>query len=450
MRVVICLLLGMVPLASFAGLQVSTFQVDVTPPLGTPLCGGGVKPAEAIDDPLSARGVVLLPAGQAPVVLCAVDWVGIANRGWDAWREALAEAAGTDPERVAVQTLHQHDAPFCDFDVHALLAEQGLGHVSFDVDFAHEAIARTAAAVKASLPDAQSVTHVGIGAAKVDRVASNRRVLGADGKVEHIRWSATRDAAARARGEGIVDPYARVLSFWNEDMPVAVLSYYTTHPQSYYNQGRVSADFVGMARSLREQAVRNVPHIHFNGASGNVTAGKYNDGSPENRPVLAGRLAEGMRRAWEATEKMPLPEQPLQWKTLRVSMPVRDEIDLAEERKALHDPEAEVGRRVRAARTIAWHERASGGEETLLSKLQIGPVHVLHMPGELFVEYQLAAQAMKPGAVVAMAAYGDYGPGYICMHDSYGQGGYEDALYVSKTAPGVEAVLMEGMRKLLE
>ena len=70
------------------------------------------------------------------------------------------------------------------------------------------------------------------------------------------------------------------------------------------------------------------------------------------------------------------------------------------------------------------------------------------MPGELFVEYQLAAQAMRPGEFVAMAAYGDYGPGYIGTAESYGQGGYETGP-VSRTAPEVEAVLMDAMKQLL-
>ena len=46
-------------------------------------------------------------AGGPPVVLCAVDWIGIANEGHDAFRDALAEAAGTTRERVAVHALHQ-------------------------------------------------------------------------------------------------------------------------------------------------------------------------------------------------------------------------------------------------------------------------------------------------------------------------------------------------------
>ena len=45
---------------------------------------------------LRARGIVLLGAGE-PIVLCAVDWIGIANEGHDLFREKLAIAAGTTP-----------------------------------------------------------------------------------------------------------------------------------------------------------------------------------------------------------------------------------------------------------------------------------------------------------------------------------------------------------------
>ena len=74
------------------------------------------------------------------------------------------------------------------------------------------------------------------------------------------------------------------------DRPLAVLSYYATHPQSYYYTGMCSADFVGMGRDLAQAHEKTDLHIHFNGAGGNVTAGKYNDGSHENRPVLAGLI----------------------------------------------------------------------------------------------------------------------------------------------------------------
>lgn len=71
------------------------------------------------------------------------------------------------------------------------------------------------------------------------------------------------------------------------------------------------------------------------------------------------------------------------------------------------------------------------------------------MPEELFVEYQLAAKAMRPDLKVMMAAYGDNGPGYIGTAIAYTQGGYEVEPRSSLTAPEVETVLMNGMKKLL-
>jgi hypothetical protein len=80
--------------------------------------------------------------------------------------------------------------------------------------------------------------------------------------------------------------------------------------------------------------------------------------------------------------------------------------------------------------------------------LSIKGFYVIHLPGELFVEYQLAAQEMRRGEAVMTAAYGDYGPGYIGMKWSYPQGGYETGV-VSRVAPDVEGVLMAAMKKLL-
>jgi hypothetical protein len=82
--------------------------------------------------------------------------------------------------------------------------------------------------------------------------------------------------------------------------------------------------------------------------------------------------------------------------------------------------------------------------------LKLGRARILHMPGELFVEYQLAAKAARPDLFVAMAAYGDYGPWYIGTAVAYEQGGYETQPDSSNVAPEVEPVLLGAMRKLLE
>jgi hypothetical protein len=71
------------------------------------------------------------------------------------------------------------------------------------------------------------------------------------------------------------------------------------------------------------------------------------------------------------------------------------------------------------------------------------------MPGEPFVEYQLAAQNLRPNSFVCMAAYGDYGPGYIGTSDAYSQGGYETGI-VSRVSPRSEAILLDAVHELLQ
>ncbi|MBI2421590.1 MAG: hypothetical protein HYV27_02090 [Candidatus Hydrogenedentes bacterium] len=443
-------LLLVTQLATADRLAIATFKADVTPPLGTPLCSGAIMPAAEILAPLTARGIVLFPETQKPVVLCAVDWIGIANEGQDRWREALANAAGTTPDRVAVHALHPHDTPVCDFSTDAVLTEYGLGGTTFNVDFAVAAIKHTAAAVKASIAEKQPVSAIAAGSGEVQEVASNRRILGNDGRVAHVRWTATTDAAVRAFPVGTIDPKVQLVSFWNGDTPVAVLTYYATHPQSFYGKGQVSPDFVGMAREAREAALPGVLHVHFNGAGGNIGAGKWNDGAPENRPVLAAKLEAGMKLAWDTQKKEPLTEASLDWKSLPITLPAREEIDEAREQTVLKDPAAKPGERTAAATELVFRQRNAAGKGIPLSRLRINGVDILHMPGELFVEYQLMAQQMAPGRHVCMAAYGDYSPGYIGTEIAYAEGGYETELHVSRTSAAVETVLRNALEDLLK
>lgn len=430
-------------------LRVGTFKIDATPPLGSPLCDALVPPATGVNDPLSARGVVFKADDQQPVVLVAVDWVGIGNEGHDAWREAIATACKTTSDRVCVHSIHNHDAPGCDFLAESIAAKAGMPGEIFPVKFARETIANAANAAKKALADAQPATHIGYGMGRVEKVASNRRLLGPDGKVKHERMSSCKDPKVQALPEGLIDPNTRVVSFWQKDKPLVVMSYYATHPQSYYRTGKLSVDFVGMARDMREAEVPGPMPIHFNGAGGNVAAGKYNDGSPENRPVLAERLADGMKAAWESTQKVPLGDLDFDWQSRGVVLPVADWIDVREQEATLANKKSPTLDRVKAARNLAFARRCEAGHEISIGRLRIGDVDFLHLPGELFVEYQLAAQKLRPEGFVCTAAYGDYGSGYIGVAEAYGQGGYETG-QASRVSPRVESVLMRAIQELMK
>jgi hypothetical protein len=344
--------------------------------------------------------------------------------------------------------VHQHDAPVADLEAERILRARQLSGTVCDLDFHEVAVQRVAQALREALSHARVITHVGLGKARVERIASNRRYLTPEGAVRFDRTSSTRDAWARAAPEGLIDPWLRTLSFWEGDTPVAAVSAYAVHPMSYYGQGEVSADFPGLARRQRQQETPQVKQIYVTGAAGNLTAGKYNDGAITNRAALAGRLHRAMVEAWAATRRVPLTRMEL--RVERVRLEPRD--DPAFRVAGLEQTLAEAERpftQCLAAMGLSWRRRADAGQRIDLPCLDFGVAQWLLLPGESYVEFQLAAQAMRPESFVLVAAYGEGATGYIPTdrHVAEGDGNLSDWCWV---APGSEARLLEGIRRVLQ
>ncbi len=434
------------PARKTGDLFLAPFRFDVTPPMGHALCGGLTRPAVAVDDPLEAVGFVLLGAGK-PVVLCAVDWTGILNDAHVAWRTALAEAAGTTPERVAVHCVHQHNTPFACLEADRLVRKHpDLPHI-IEPDYFRTCLDRARQAVAGGLKRARRVTHVATGRARVDRVASNRRVYrAADGKVLTMRGSSCPDAKLRALPEGLIDPWLRTVAFYDRGTKVAACHYYATHPMSYYGDGRVSSDFTGLARKQRQHDEPDCLHVYFTGCAGNVAAGKYNDGSHAMRPVLTGRVYDGIVAS--ERELRPEPIATVSWRTHEMLPPARSGMTAEQILRDMANPKNPVALRNRPAYRLTWMRRvARKTPPVVLSALHVNDTALLHLPAECFVEYQLRAQELRPGRFVAVAAYGDGGPWYIPTREEYPFGGYE--VSVAFCDPEVDGILTKGIQALL-
>ncbi len=423
-------------------LEIAVFDIDVTPPVGTHLTYD--IETNKWDLGLRAKGIVLFGAGK-PIVLCSVDWIGIANEGYDAFRKALAEGAGTVPERVDLHTVHQHDAPICDFASEKILLEQGLDPICYEGSFARATIDRLKTAVAESLKSKRKITHVGVGEAEVFNVASNRRILGKDGHVTGMRYTSCPDSALRAEPEGLIDPMVSLVSFWDGNDPIAVLSYYAVHPQSYYRTGVANPDFPGVARFMRQLAVPGALHVHFNGAGGDLGAGKYNDGAKENRLILAERLADGMKRAFENTKKEAVTSESVRWNVEPVSFPPASSIKSIGPWLKEADPVFLANNLFKTA----WKNRLEKGKQIDITCLKIGKARIVGLPGEPFIDYQLLAKNERPDLFVAVAAYGDYSVGYIPTDEAYKQGGYEVS-EAAGVAHQASFILTDAIKKLLD
>ncbi len=426
-------------------LLIAPFRFDVTPPVGHPLCGGWIKPAIDCQDELEAIGFVLLGAGQ-PIVICAVDWTGILNEAHVAWRTAIAEAAGTTPDRVAVQCVHQHDAPFVCLHAEKLAEQQHDNLEVVQLEFFRGCLDRAKRAIKVAIPVARPVTHIATGQARVEKVASNRRVaIDADGKVGKMRGSSCRDAALIALPEGLIDSQLKTVAFYEGNQKLVACHYYATHPMSHYGAGHVSSDFVGLARKQRQSEDSACTHIYFTGCAGNIAAGKYNDGSPEARVQLTQRIYNGISAAEKSLQRVAINRAT--WTTHEILPPTNPVFDPSKLREMLANKKNAAANRIRPAMTLGWIDRLEKRTPIVLSALHIGNVSLLHLPAECFVEYQLRAQQLASNRFVATAAYGDGGPWYIPTKDAYPQGGYE--VSVANCSDAVDDILTSGIRSLL-
>ncbi len=433
--------------AAIRQFRLATFSADVTPPIGHPLLAGAtVTPvASRIEDPLLAKGFVLSGTDR-PFVVVSVDWCEIRNDAYDRWRDLLAEAAETSRERVLVTSIHQHDAPLPDLEAQRILDKHGCQGRIFDLDFHERVVQSVAKALRESLVRSQRVTHIGLGRAQVKELASNRRYLNADGKPHFDRSSMSGgDRIKHEAPEGTVDPWLKTLSFWNGETPLCALSTYAIHPMSYWGTGWVTSDFPGLARERRQADDPKVFQIYASGASGNVTAGKYNDGRHDNRPVLARKLHDAMIAAWNDTQKIPLTTAEFRSAPLRLEprdMPGFTVDDLT---KLLShtDPRKQS----LAALGLSWRKRADAGHKLIMPAIDFGKAQLVLLPGESYVEYQLLAQQLRPDSFVMVMGYGECAPGYVGTDRAWNEedGNLRDWCWVGPS----ETAMTEALKSVL-
>ena len=425
-----------------APLRVATFRCDITPWPGEPLIWA--TPLVKVETPLLAKGIVL-EDGANRYVLCALDWCLVGNESELAFRKALADAAGTDPARVAVQCIHQHAAPYADEGAHRLLeaAPKPLPHLS--PKFLDAVRAQLAAAAREAAGRLEPFDRVGTGQAKAERIASARRLQDEKGHPLTRYSSGAKDPKMAQAPEGAIDPMLKTITLARGDKPLVRLHYYATHPQTFCCDGRASADFVGLAREDTEQQDK-VFQIYFTGCAGDVTAGKYNDGSAQAQAELRQRLKTAMLAAIAQTSFAPA--NSIVWRTDLLTLPLRGDKEqvVSQSRAWLTNAAQADGLRVyEGAMRLAFVERLN--RPIQVSSLQIGNVHILHLPGEPMLDFQFFAQQAAPRDFVAVAGYGDCGPAYICTDKAIAEGGYEPS--ASNVGPGSEARLKNAIQALL-
>jgi len=398
-------------------LHLGTFCVDVTPPVGFPTGFGTGDPTEAVRDPLFLRGFIFEDGGH-PCLLASLDYCGLMNSAYDELCAALAQAVATTPDRVSVHCIHQHDAPLLNFEIEAYL-----GCVTFPRQWWQGVVAACAESARAAVAGVEEVSELGWDEVRLRGYASNRRILGGDGKVEGMRYSRCADDALRQAPVGVIDPMLRTLAFKGTDGQVlASMSFYATHPQVSNGRRMYSADAPGEAMRLVSDQHSGL-HAFFTGAGGNITAGKFTSPTDleANLVDFGGRLADGILTNLKGMT-LGSPAE-LEWIRGSFLFP-RAALDKAVLLARITDETSPAHKRLLQAVLLSSLEYP-GNVNYRFSLLRVGACRILLLPGEPFVEYQLLAQSLVPDEFLAVAANCSDNFLYLPQPHHFAEGGYE-------------------------
>lgn len=424
--------------------QVVCFKVDVTPPVGAQMAYGVNK---KVDSPIFIRGMII-DDGSARAVIVSCDYIYIWGQAWFDWRKAIADAAGTSEDRVFLHSIHQHDSMRIAPQWNEFTRKSGQETVSDDycVDTLKKLRESVAAAVNGEW---DKVSKLKTAELRLSGLASNRRMLDENSKCFASRVSMCVDSKLCALPAGTIDPILRTIAFTGKDGKIiAALHFYASHPMAAYRREMVSQDVPGVALEYAEkESGNNTFNMYLNGCAGNLTFGKYYLGEKEKSlEILGRRLGEYLVANLKNIEEKPLGK--LSFVKADFNFPLNPEITEDAMLKRAENGIDGVPDLKAISRLIIARNRKSW-QTCSISRLSIGDeVHMLSLPGEMCVEYQLYAQSIVPEQFLACAAYGNGTYTYIPTAKMFNEGGYEPNMSI--TTPEIEDNLKKAIYEVLK
>lgn len=393
----------------------------MTPSRPVSMSGFAVRTAtsEGVHDRLYVRAMAMAGTEGEPVVIVAIDAIGVDASITRRVRRAMRRRHGLTPERVAVVATHTHGGP-------ALLDACHLGRVEPEVreGFVAGAIEAGSAALETLEP-----AHLRWGRTDVPGLARNRRVE--DGPVDsslHVLW-ASRGTTVRAilctfaLHPVVLGPDNLLLT---RDFPGYLVDALTTsHPEAVVLFANGCAGQVNHGhRAEASLALTPSPNRTFDAAA--------NIGSrlaeAARSTICQGGSPARIRGAFTAARmRVLLPFGAFE------SAPAGDPAVLAKSwRSELEDAGTPPERKVILAELLAWAGRwmpagvppRADGHWSEVQAFEAGDQTIVFLPGEPFVEIGIALEGLADPHVLTIG-YANDAAGYIPTDDAIDQGGYE-------------------------
>ncbi|HSN93910.1 MAG TPA: neutral/alkaline non-lysosomal ceramidase N-terminal domain-containing protein [Anaerolineaceae bacterium] len=418
----------------------SALQIDITPPIGTPMEGyaARIQPSIGIHDPLLA-GLILLKQGVDQVLLISLEQLAISAPVTEKICTTIMKNLQIKREQIMVACTHTHGGPSGYLTRFPMLSD------SSD-PWLVEILARKLAGAAVQLSAQLEPVFMELGRDRVFGLGQNRNDI----------YDETQD-------HELLILVMKSL----EGRPKAVWVNYGCHPTILGHENRlISADFPGAARRAIASHYPELVWLFMNGASGDISTRFTRRGQNFAEVERAGLLlACAVLKAMQTAE--PLIVDKLSGKIARIKLPLRDfgSVDAARTEAANLDliykamfERGESAGELRKALTRAEGAQAQvimaelfAGKQNLNSSIQIiriGSFLLAGLPGEVFTETVLSLKALRTESALAVAGYTNDYCGYFPDQKAVKAKTYEalDSLF---SARGAE-MLINYVTKLIE
>lgn len=406
-------------------LQIGTAEVDITPPVGTLLCGG-IQPrvSKGIQDPLYAKAIVL-ESGSKRLAYVILDLCALTRREGDRAVKLAARRTGMPEECIVWAASHTHTGPyvfpFFGAKGRSVINEKWLAGVP---DKIAESVARAQAAMQ---PAVMSRSR-----AYCFNVQHNRRLRFKDGR-EINTWLLNKGEDTQCiSSAGPIDPEIGIISF--EDLKgrmLAVMFHFTLHANTNFGQF-FSGDYPAVvAARLAEKYGRGCSTFYLPGACGNINSivpGYRNIGN-----IIADKIIDKLDGRNPVTGEILLGAAKRE-----ITVPYRD-LDVDQEKRIVASQWNELAQNAFRKELSIMRKAKARSDKTILQAWRIGGVGFASVPGELFVEWGIKIKQESPfDWTYPVELGGDY-IGYLVTEQAWKAGGYE-SLICRSARPSVEGV----------
>jgi len=461
-------------------LLVGTAAVDITPAKNMHLSGDGRgqhRPAREVLDPLYATAMVY-ESDERRACVIIVDLTIVAEPYTIRIREQLATELGTRPEAVMICATQTHSAPSLgefmldpEFPLEDSPNTQYLrGSEKAYIEFATPRILEAARQARRQM----RACSMAYGRGLVGDYAFNRRgILRNGGIVMPKPFGGNRQPLGPpnlSHMEGPTDPEVGVIAFRSDEELTGLMLHHTCHPVISFGKPErfmsVSADWCGAwANQMRQRVGDGCMPMVINGCCGNINPchpydAQFNPDEQRMGAALADMTEKVLAdMTWSDGAVVDFASR-------RVSLPYRDipaERSAEVERILSKNPQPsylENDKRVdpdwfRAAstRSVELAKKRSPTFDYEVQVIRIGDAAIVGLPGEPFVEGQLAIKQNSPAAMVQVAHMSSHYIGYLPTRDAAMRDGHEsnaDVTYWAKLAPGSLELVVECARELVQ